>query len=162
MSTNGPRRERSNGHGRRSSDLLTIDELINRIVMRARSRRGRLVLTTLGLVAAAIIVIIPLTRSAKAYSPAAAPPTAAEPPTVVSTAPSRTTLPTLPLELFAPHSTSPSSLATTTTSSSSTTSSSTTTAPTTTVAPATTTPQTAAQTAPPPGPPDTGVRVPVG
>lgn len=166
MSTSGPRRERSNGHERRSSDLLTIDELINRIALKARSRGGRLFLTMSGLVVAAIIVAIPLTRSAKAYSPTAAPQTATEPVTVASTAPPRTTLPTLPLDLFAPHFTSTSSLPTTTTSSSSTTSSSTTTAPTTTVPPTPIpprpTPRTPPQTAPPPGPPDTGIGVPVG
>ena len=73
MSTSGPRRERSNGNKRRSSDLLTIDELINRIGVKARSRGGRLFLSILGLAVAAIIVVIPLTRSAKAYSPAAKP-----------------------------------------------------------------------------------------
>ncbi len=152
------------GHDRRSSDLLTVDELINHVIAKARSRGGRLFLTIFGLIVALIIVVIPLTRSAPAATPAAKPDAVVDTKTVVSSGPAQTTLPTLPLDLFAPHTPSPAPSPTTTStpSSSSTTTSSSTSTTTTSVPAPTVPPRTTPPTAAPVGPPDTGVVVPVG
>ena len=57
----------------RSSQIFTVDEVINRVMAKARSRTGRVAATVLALAVVSAIVVIPLTRSAGAPTPAAKP-----------------------------------------------------------------------------------------
>lgn len=65
------------------SEVLTVDDLINFVLVKARSRRGRVVVTSVAGVLAAGVVLIPLTRSSSA-----APST--QPPVTVVTSPPNT------------------------------------------------------------------------
>jgi hypothetical protein len=156
--------------------FFTVDEIINRAVLKLRSRRGRFLLTLFAFALAAVVIVIPLTRKPARAANAATtsgtdnlPGDVAVPPLAVAhPAPG---LPIdvgggLPTRRFGPPiaTTSPPTTTATTT--------------TTTVAPSTTVPTTTAPAAshnppsnsnppppPPPastGPPDTGVAVPVG
>src|SRR3954453_11471800 len=66
------------------SEVLTIDDLINLVLTRARSRRGRFVVTAMGLLVVTAIVFVPIVRrSGHPAAPSSTPtvPIVTDPPT---------------------------------------------------------------------------------